>query len=171
MAQPQSPQQLTRRTALVWAAGVGIGVPVLNACGGGGDAGGGSMGYGAPDAAASPSGGATSATASGEAQAGGGAGGRELVRLADVPVGGAVAAEDAAGEPVIVARPGEDEVVAFSAICTHRGCTVAPADGILRCPCHGSTFDPATGENTGGPAPEPLAEVAVRIDGESVVEG
>ena len=170
MEQPQSPQQLTRRTALVWAAGVGIGVPVLNACGGG-DAGGGNTGYGAPGAAGSPSGAATSATASGEAQAGGTAGGRELARLSDVPVGGAVAAEDAAGEPLIVARPQEDEVVAFSAICTHRGCTVAPADGILRCPCHGSTFDPSTGENIGGPAPEPLAEVAVSVVDGAVVEG
>ena len=169
MAEPQSPQQLTRRTALVWAAGVGVGVPVLGACGGG-DAGGGGMGYGAADATGSASS-SPSASATEETPAGGTAAGRELVRLADVPVGGAVVTEDAAGKPVVVGRPAGDEVVAFSAVCTHRGCTVAAEDRILRCPCHGSTFDPATGENTGGPAPRPLTELAVRVDGESVVEG
>lgn len=169
MGRADSPRPVSRRTALTWAAGVGVGVPVLAACGGG-DAGGGGMGYGAPDATGSVAS-SPSASATGETPAGGTAAGRELVRLSDVPVGGAVVTEDASGKPVVVGRPAEEEVVAFSAVCTHRGCTVAAEDRILRCPCHGSTFDPATGENTGGPAPRPLTEVAVRVEGESVVEG
>lgn len=93
-----------------------------------------------------------------------------LVALADVPVGGAVSAEDAEGNPVIVAQPNEGEAVAFSAICTHKGCTVAPKDSALACPCHGSTFDAATGENTGGPAPSPLEEVGVEVVDGNVVQ-
>lgn len=93
-----------------------------------------------------------------------------LVDLPEVPVGGAVPATDKDGKPVIVAQPTEGSVVAFSAVCTHKGCTVAPEDGILKCPCHGSTYDQATGDNTGGPAPEPLPEIAVSVKDGSVVQ-
>jgi Rieske Fe-S protein len=86
-----------------------------------------------------------------------------LVALSEVPVGGAVSANGKDGEPLIVAQPSKGTVVAFSAICTHRGCTVAPQSDILECPCHGSTFDIATGDNTGGPAPSPLEEVPVTV--------
>src|SRR5215212_8243229 len=37
-------------------------------------------------------------------------------------------------------------LVAYSAICTHLGCTVLPslnAQGYIVCPCHASVFDPA----------------------------
>jgi Rieske Fe-S protein len=99
-----------------------------------------------------------------------GAANGELVKLAEVPVGGAVSAKDKDGKPVIVAQPTEGTAVAFSAICTHKGCTVAPQDDIIKCPCHGSTYDPTTGDNTGGPAPEPLAEVAVSVKKGMVVQ-
>jgi Rieske Fe-S protein len=149
---------VTRRTVLN-AAGAGLGVSVLAACsdGTGGTAG--------STTASSPAGGGT-----GPGAVSPGGGGHTLVALADVPVGGAVSATDASGGPVIVAQPEEGTVVAFSAICTHRGCTVAPQDGILECPCHGSTYDAATGENTGGPAPKPLPEIAVRVEDGSVVQ-
>jgi Rieske Fe-S protein len=155
---------LSRRGVLVTAAGVTLGATGLTACGGDG---GSSTGYGPADPGTTSEAGASE---SAEAPAGDGAGGQELVQLADVPVGGAVAAENAAGDPVIVSRPTEGEVVAFSAVCTHRGCTVAPQDRILACPCHGSTFDLATGENTGGPAPKPLPRLRVSVVDGAVVE-
>lgn len=165
---------LSRRRVLVTTAGA-VGAVGIAACGDGG--GGSAPGYGGPE----PTGGRTSTgpTAAGSTPAASdgattGAAGparHELARLADVPVGGATAAEDSAGNPVIVAQPRSGEVVAFSAVCTHRGCTVAPDGGTLRCPCHGSTFDAATGDNTGGPAPEPLAEVRVSVVDGTVVEG
>ncbi len=104
---------------------------------------------------------------SGSADAGSGG----LVALADVPVGGAVGAKDADGKPVIVAQPTEGDIVAFTAVCTHKGCTVKPEEKQLKCPCHGSVFDAFTGENISGPAPSPLAAIQVKVEGDQVVEG
>ena len=141
--------RLTRRNVLVAGAGTAVGASLLAACGG--------------------DGGGTTSTAGSSAGAGGKPGG-PLAKVADIPVGGAVSATGSDGKPVIVSQPSDGEVVAFSAICTHQGCTVAPADTILKCPCHGSTYDLATGDNTGGPAPRPLTEIPVKVKGGEVVE-
>jgi Rieske Fe-S protein len=94
-------------------------------------------------------------------------GGRRLVALNEVPVGGGVVLT---GEPLVVTRPATDEVRAFSAVCTHHGCTVASvAGGTIHCPCHGSQFDAATGEVRHGPAARPLAPVAVAVRSGEVV--
>jgi len=98
-------------------------------------------------------------------------GAKPLARLADVPVGGAVSATGPDGGPVIVAQPTAGQVVAFSAICTHKACTVAPAGKQLHCPCHGSVYDAATGKNLSGPAPRPLRPVSVRVAGGEFVGG
>lgn len=94
-----------------------------------------------------------------------------LLRLADVPVGGAVDVKTPNGASVIVAQPHAGSVVAYSAICTHQGCEVRPAKGSLRCPCHGSVFDMATGMVLHGPAPRPLDKIEVHVDSGSVVVG
>jgi cytochrome b6-f complex iron-sulfur subunit len=60
--------------------------------------------------------------------------------------------------------------VAYSAVCTHQGCTVAYQGGELACPCHGSVFDPANGAAVvAGPAPRPLPEIPVKVEGGEVV--
>lgn len=94
-----------------------------------------------------------------------------LAQLADIPVGGAVSAEGPDGKPILVAQPQAGTVVAFSAICTHQGCTVAPSGERLACPCHGSVFEAATGKVVAGPAPRPLPSVPVHVDGGAVVAG
>jgi Rieske Fe-S protein len=109
-----------------------------------------------------------SATASGGASA---ASGGALAKLADVPVGGAVAAAGPDGKAIVIAQPTAGTVVAFSAVCTHQGCKVAPAGKVLNCPCHGSSFDAFTGAVLGGPAPSPLPAVAVKVSGTDVVSG
>jgi Rieske Fe-S protein len=116
-----------------------------------------------PDKAPSPS-----ADDSGDAGAGAGAAAAPIVALADVPVGGAVAV-DVDGAPYVVAQPEAGSVVAFTAICTHQGCKVAPAGAQLNCPCHGSQFDAFTGEVLQGPAEAPLTALAVAVDGDDVV--
>ena len=109
-------------------------------------------------AAARGPGGATAANAYGPVTPDGG---RPLVALDRVPVGGGVVL---ARDKVVVTRPAADDVRAFSAVCTHQGCTVdGVADGIISCPCHGSRFDAATGAVRNGPAARPLAKVAVVV--------
>ncbi|WP_250448077.1 ubiquinol-cytochrome c reductase iron-sulfur subunit, partial [Actinotalea sp. C106] len=93
-----------------------------------------------------------------------------LVALAAVPIGGAVVVTGATGGPVVVSRTGQDAVVGLTGICTHQGCTVAPAGEELVCPCHQSVFDPATGENLEGPATEPLATIDLRLEDGQVYE-
>jgi Rieske Fe-S protein len=88
-------------------------------------------------------------------------GGRLLVAVARVPVGGGVVLGT---QKVVVTRPTADDVHAFSAVCTHQGCTVnSVADGTIDCPCHGSSFDAATGAVRQGPATRPLPEVRVTV--------
>lgn len=100
-----------------------------------------------------------------------GSSGAVLAKLADVPVGGAVSAKAADGSPIIIAQPTQGTAVAFSAKCTHKGCTVAPSGDKLNCPCHGSVFEALTGKNIGGPAPSPLVPVTVTVKGGDVVAG
>jgi Rieske Fe-S protein len=93
-----------------------------------------------------------------------------LVALADIPVGGAVAAT-LGGEPILISQPEAGTVFAFSAICTHQGCIVAPAETEFACPCHASRFDFSSGDVRGGPAQKPLEKVQVTVEGDSVVAG
>lgn len=89
----------------------------------------------------------------------------EAGSLKELPVGGTATAE-VDGTPILLSRPSYGEVKAFTAICTHQGCVV-PAD--FNCPCHGSMFDPATGKPTQGPAQDPLPELTVTLDGDTIL--
>jgi ubiquinol-cytochrome c reductase iron-sulfur subunit len=66
-------------------------------------------------------------------------------------------------------------ILAFSKICTHAGCAIAlyrkptfpdlEAKPALVCPCHYSTFDPATGGSVlFGPAGRPLPQLPLYVD-------
>jgi cytochrome b6-f complex iron-sulfur subunit len=114
---------------------------------------------------------ANPAPSKGSESAGSGSSGKPLTPLSDVPVGGAVSATGADGKPIIVSQPTAGTVVAFSAICTHMGCTVAPAGKQLHCPCHGSRYDASTGQVLRGPAPRPLPKVDVHLVSGEVVSG
>lgn len=94
----------------------------------------------------------------------------------DVPLGGAREFTDPAqGIPAYVVRPAEDSYVAFSAVCTHMGCTVGFFQPALqfRCPCHGSIFSAATGEVLQGPASSPLPGIPIgkSTDGTLLADG
>jgi cytochrome b6-f complex iron-sulfur subunit len=94
-----------------------------------------------------------------------------LAKLSDVPVGGSASATSNGpdGKAAVVAQPTAGNVVAFSAICTHMGCTVAPAGNQYHCPCHGSVYDAFTGKVISGPAPAALTSIPVKVDSGEIV--
>jgi Rieske Fe-S protein len=104
-----------------------------------------------------------------EGGAEGGNAGNALAKFSDIPAGTAVSAESKDGKPLIVCRFKNGKVAAFSAVCTHQGCTVEPAGKSLDCPCHGSKFSPVNGEVLHGPATKPLKPYAVKLDGDDIV--
>ncbi|MDI5943638.1 Rieske (2Fe-2S) protein, partial [Micromonospora sp. DH15] len=84
-----------------------------------------------------------------------------LAAVADLPVGGGRILAD---RGVVLTRPTQETVKAYSATCTHAGCTVTRvAGGTIVCGCHNSTFDIADGSVRGGPAGSPLPPVAVSV--------
>ena len=128
---------LSRRTVLRGTAVGGAALPLLGACGSGGDGGGG--------------------------DSSGKAGGAAKVAAADVPVGGGTILTD---QQVVVTQPEKGTYKAFTAICTHQGCTVNKViGGKILCPCHGSTFSITDGSPQGGPAQSALAEKKVSVEG------
>ena len=112
--------------------------------------------------------GSPAAAPDGAAASGGSGGSGVLASLSSIPVGSAVAAKGANGADILISRTAQNSVAAFSAVCPHQGCTVAPS---FQCPCHGSTFDPKTGTNLSGPAPTGLTVVPVTISGTNIVAG
>ena len=89
--------------------------------------------------------------------------GEALADLDEIEVGGSISVRASTGETVLLTRTGEEDVVAFSAVCTHQGCTVEVGEVEGECPCHGSRFDLTTGEATATPASEPLTQVEIEI--------
>lgn len=88
------------------------------------------------------------------------------IPTADIPVGGGRILAD---QQVVITQPTAGSFMAFTAVCTHRGCVVASvADGTIACPCHGSKFSITDGSVTGGPAPAPLAPVPITVAGSTI---
>jgi len=159
--------------------GVGAACASLVACGGGasssggggsgggksdgGDSGGGNNGGGGSDGG--DSGGGSKKSSGGDAKAGGTA----IASESQVAPGSAFKFKDS-GNPAVLVHLDNGDFVAYSAVCTHQGCTVAYQDGELACPCHGSVFDPANGGAVvTGPASRPLPGIPVKIQGGEVV--
>ncbi|CAN5742042.1 hypothetical protein BH18ACT11_BH18ACT11_24420 [soil metagenome] len=157
------------REKFIWlgtALGVGAASASLVACGGSsGNSGGGGSGGGESGGGNSGGGDYGGGNSGGEAKAGGAA----IAGESEVSPGSAVAFKDS-GNPAVLVHLKNGDFVAYSAVCTHQGCTVAYQGGQLACPCHGSVFDPANGAKVvAGPAPSPLPEIPVNVEGGEVV--
>jgi thiosulfate dehydrogenase [quinone] large subunit len=82
----------------------------------------------------------------------------KLAPGSDLPSGSAATYSDPAnGAPDIIIRGPDGSLKAFSAVCTHAGCTVGYEGGTIICPCHGGEYSAETGEVIAGPPPEGLA--------------
>jgi Rieske Fe-S protein len=92
--------------------------------------------------------------------------GKELADKSAIPVGGGKIFKE---EKVVVTQPKKGEFKAFSAICTHLGCTVNKvADGTIDCPCHGSKYRITDASVVHGPAPRPLPAKKITVKGKSI---
>ncbi|MEU9444916.1 Rieske (2Fe-2S) protein [Streptomyces sp. NPDC048304] len=137
-------EDVRRRTVLVTGAAVALAVPVA-ACG-----------------SNKSGGGSTSTTESASGVKSGG----DLGKTSDIPEGGGKVFKD---QKVVVTQPKKGDFKAFSAICTHQGCTVnRVAGGTIDCPCHGSRFRIADGSVAHGPATRPLPPKSIKVQGNSI---
>jgi thiosulfate dehydrogenase [quinone] large subunit len=99
--------------------------------------------------------------------------GKQIIKVAELPVGKTFNfVHSAQGVPAILFRT-KAGVFAYSAICTHEGCSVAYKSSTkkLICPCHAAQFDPfANAKVVSGPAERALDKVNVKISGNWIVE-
>ncbi|MFL6080637.1 MAG: Rieske (2Fe-2S) protein [Ornithinibacter sp.] len=104
-------------------------------------------------------------SAAGSAASGAASAAGDAIAAADIPVGGGKVFDRL---KVVITQPTAGDFKAFSAVCTHQGCTVrGVSNGVITCPCHGSAFDITTGEVRQGPATQalPAKSVSVGADG------
>jgi Rieske Fe-S protein len=160
---PGIPQSPSRRSIVAAAGGVGL-AAVLTACGS--DSGSDTTSDSGSDTTSdsgSPSSAPTTAGSGGATTSAAGGGGTALGKTSDVPVGGGKIFAD---QKVVVTQPTAGQFKAFSAVCTHQGCTVASvSDGTINCPCHGSKFKVTDGSVANGPAQQPLPPKQVTVSG------
>jgi nitrite reductase/ring-hydroxylating ferredoxin subunit len=166
-------EKISRRRfiSLGTALGVGAaGASVLAACGGGEQSGGGGSGGGSGNGSGAGGDGDRTQSSGGGSHETHASGGQAIAKTSEVAPGTAVKFKDS-GKPAVLVHLENGDFAAYSAVCTHQGCTVAYKNGQLACPCHGSVFDPANGAQVvNGPAQRPLPEIPVEVRGGEVLK-
>ncbi|MFD5425928.1 Rieske 2Fe-2S domain-containing protein [Streptomyces sp. NPDC127084] len=154
MSGSQGPAHTVARRTVVTAAG-GAGMCLaLTACGGANE----------PGAAGEPAADQGTKDPGGSTGGGGDSGGKVLARTADIPEGGGKVIGD-----VVVTQPKAGQFKAFSAKCTHQGCSVKDvSENMINCPCHNSLFDASDGRVHKGPATTPLPPAPIVVDGDTI---
>lgn len=91
---------------------------------------------------------------------------QRLVALDELPVGGVLPFHYPTDrDPCLLIRTSEQELLAYSSLCTHLMCPVLPQlrDDHLHCPCHEGFFEAATGRPTAGPPRRPLPKIQIEV--------
>jgi Rieske Fe-S protein len=169
--EPHKDSLATRRGVLAGVGLVGL-AGAITACSSGGSSSSAvvadpatSSGTGASTATSAAASAPTSAAASASSAAGGTAAGA-LTPTSEIPVGGG---KIFPSQLAVVTQPTAGEFKAFSAVCTHMGCTVNQiANGRIDCPCHGSEYSITDGAVLAGPAPKPLPAKTIKVTGDSI---
>jgi Rieske Fe-S protein len=165
--EPHKDSLATRRGVLAGVGLVGL-AGAITACSSGGSSSSAAVVDPATSSAAGGASTATSAAASApaSASAGGGTAAGALSATSDIPVGGG---KIFGTQLVVVTQPSAGQFKAFSAVCTHMGCTVNQiANGRIDCPCHGSEYSITDGAVLAGPAPRPLPAKQIKVTGDSI---
>jgi nitrite reductase/ring-hydroxylating ferredoxin subunit len=137
---PVSVGGTSRRAVVGGLVGLGVGVPLVAACGSENDGGDGSGG-----SSAAPG---------------------TIGKTSEIPVGGAKLYP---AEKVMVSQPSEGHFRAFSTVCTHQRCNITQLEGQeIECGCHHSRFRVADGSVAKGPATQPLSELKVTVSGKNL---
>jgi nitrite reductase/ring-hydroxylating ferredoxin subunit len=104
--------------------------------------------------------------------AGASAGPKNIIKGASFKVGQTHNFVSKAGTPAVLFRT-KNGIFAYSAVCTHQGCTVQfnSASSKLQCGCHGAVFDPFDeAKVVAGPTNTPLAKIEVATEGAWIAE-
>jgi Rieske Fe-S protein len=108
----------------------------------------------------------SSTSGSGSPSSSGGGNGAVSVPSSQVPLGGGFVDQ---ANNVVVTQPQSGVFKAFTAVCTHAGCTVGGVtNNRIVCPCHGSVFSAQDGSVLNGPASAPLAAMTATVSGANV---
>lgn len=97
--------------------------------------------------------------------------GKKVATVAELPIGKSKQVKTRGGELAYVVHLANDSFVAYSAVCTHQGCTVGYSESNKEfdCPCHGARFDARDNAKViGGPAPRPLKKLTVTVSGNDI---
>jgi Rieske Fe-S protein len=99
-------------------------------------------------------------------------GGTVVATTDQVEVGGGLLIGD---HDIVVTQPAEGDFRAFSAICTHQGCTVSSiSDGTINCDCHGSRFSIEDGSvvqaasGLSADEQDPLPQAGITVNGSEI---
>ena len=165
MSAESSRQLLPSRRALLAGAGVTC-AAMLAGC----------STHDASDGGSTPAAGGTATSAGGSAPATGESAATgsalpagALAATSQVPDGGGKIID---GKNIVLTQPQAGSFKAFTVVCTHQGCIVNQiGNGTIDCPCHGSKFSIKDGSVVNGPAPSPLAAIAIKVEGTSIFQG
>jgi Rieske Fe-S protein len=160
----KDPQAATRRGVLAGVGLVGL-AGAITACSSGSSSSS-SVAAGTATTSAPATTPTTAAASTAASASSGGSAAGALASTSEIPVGSGMIFP---AKLVVVTQPTAGEYKAFSAVCTHMGCTVSTiSNGTIDCPCHGSQYSIKTGDVVGGPAPKPLPAKQIKVTGDSI---